>query len=281
MKISLKNILISSFCASLGACGGGGGGDGDGGGSPSLTRIDDTNGGEILSASLAGISTFREVSRPDDVNSAHTEGNISFIRSLIHRKNSAVSSNNHGLKTETEPCEISGEIVDDFTEVDMPPIHQESGSTVANKCVLRFGSGTLTINAEISYTSSDNDNTGAYTETANGFIIMLLKNISGQPDTTFGFSKFDLAETGNEGPPETFDISKFNYTFEFNNGTTTFFVTSEVTANIIESNGDGCPDSGTVVLTGSNNTNVTGSFNGSTIDVSINGNPAKSIACVF
>jgi len=280
MSISLKNILISSICALLVACGGGGGGDDDD--SPNLSRIDSTNGVEILEASLSGISEFRVVRRGDDASNAHTQGNISFIRSLIRRQKSADTSNKLGFQMETELCDLGGSIVDDFTVlVDTPPEYEEEGSSVADECVLDFGApATVTINAEINYTAYDNDNTGAYSQTADGFLIMAFENFSGVPDFSLGFTEFELAESGNVNT-NTFNVSKLDYTFEFNDGTTTFFVTSEVTETIVESTGDGCPESGTIVVTGSDNTSVTGTFNGNTIDVSINGNPARTIDCVI
>jgi len=285
MKIFAKNILVSLFCASMVACGSSGGGgddDDDGGSTPSLTEIDDKNGGEIMSSTLAGISTYRGLKSTDDASQVHTAGTISFIRSLIGSQGSSSTDNNIGLKVETEDCTISGDITDDFTEVDAPPIFEETGTSVADECVEPLGgSGTLTINGEINYDVFENDFTGAFNDSADGFITLELKGVSGQPDTTFGFTNFNFAISGNDGPPETFEVSSLNYTFEFDNDNISFFVTLEVTDNIVESNGDGCPESGTVVITGSNGTNVTGTFDGATVNVSINGNPATAIACVF
>ena len=280
MNISLKNILIASFCASLAACGGGGGGGGDD--SPNLSRIDSSNGVEILEASLSGVAAFRVVRRGDDASNAHTQGNISFIRSLIRRQKTADTGNKLGFQMETELCPLGGSITDDFTVlVDTPPEYEEEGSSVADDCVLDFGApATVTINAEINYTAYDNDNTGDYSQTADGFLIMAFENFSGVPDFSLGFTDFDLAESGNDFTGN-YIVSKLDYTFEFDDGTTTFFVTSEVTDNIVESTGDACPESGTIVVTGSNNTSVTGTFNGATIDVSINGNPARTIDCII
>ncbi len=280
MKVTLKSILISLFCTLMVACGGGD--DGDGGGqTPARTEINDTNGTDILSSSLLSIATFRSL-RPESDGQTSTQGTISFIKSLIGNRGVSTNSTDIGLRTDRTPCKISGGIIDDYTEVILGNVTTESGSTVADACVVphNSGIGTVRLDAELNYVEEDNFVTGDFSSTADGFISVATAGISGQPDTTFGVTNFDFAETGNS-TTNTFDISILSYTFEFDNAALSFFVTIEVTDSIIENNGDSCPDSGTVVIRGSNNTSVSGTFDGSSIAVSINGNPAGTVFCVF
>ena len=281
MKNLLNLSLISLFSLILVACGGSSGSDDGGGQTPTRTEIDDTNGADVLSSSLLSIATFRSL-KPESGDQAGAEGTISFIKSLIGNNGTSVGSADFKLKTDTTPCTISGDITDDYTEVTAGNVTTETGSTVADACVVPHdsGTGTVRLDAELNYIEEENFVTGDFSSSADGFISVASAGISGQPDTTFGVTNFEFADTGND-LTNTFNISVLAYTFEFDNGTFSFFVTIEVTDNIIESNGDSCPDSGTVVITGSNNTTVSGTFNGSSISVSINGNPVGTVLCVF
>jgi len=163
----------------------------------------------------------------------------------------------------SEPCSGGGTISGSSTETVNGDTYTETGTASFNDCI-EFG---YTINGSVSFTSSENDVTGAYSNDISGSITVALST-----SDSFSFSNFAYEITGNN-QLLTYTISQLTYAIEFVSSTESggFLVT--LTAPIVESTSDFCPESGHITITGANSTTAEGIYNGdgSTMTIKANG----------
>ena len=124
------------------------------------------------------------------------------------------------------------------------------------------------LNGTISISFTDNLSTGDFTADFSGSLSIL---ISGE-SITLSIRNLQFSESGNDFNG-TYTITKLTYSIDFITdgiGSDGFLVT--LTAPIVESNGDLCPESGHVTITGANGTTAEGIYNGDgTMTIKANG----------
>jgi len=178
-------------------------------------------------------------------------------------------NSNSGLATavafsESITCPNGGTASASGDESDDGTNYSESGSATFNNC----GDQGFTINGSFSFSESGNYDTGAYTENASGSLTMTADGGS----TQLSFTGFVFAETGNI-QTGAYTTSQLTYAINFiSNGAGSggFLVT--LTAPIIEEGDGGCPESGSILVTGANGTTAEGIYNGDdTMTIKANG----------
>lgn len=253
--------------------------DGGGGASvPANAVIIDNNNAEatVLSATASAdiLSTAFAIDTTQIINLKSTLDLIKpKLDSLTY--NSSKNKNIASGIDFSEPCSGGGSISGSGTESDDGTSYSESGNVSFNNCI----EDSYTINGSLSYSGSGNYSTGAYTDNASGSMTM---SFNGGSDS-FSFSGFSFAESGNN-LDFTYTINQFTYAIDFViNGTAGggFLVT--LTAPIVETTGDLCPESGHITITGGNGTTAEGIFNGDgTVTIKANGSVVNATAsCYF
>ena len=272
-------LSVGVFTAvALSACGGGSGSS-----SPApvvTTAIDSTNAADIVQAVAVTFTQFRSLAnlKPEGESSelVAPRGLLPYSLDLSRGlRSDSVSTPDlvSGVVTSgTEDCPDGGNINFTVDEEDDGTTFNESGSETFNSCTF----GGLTLNGSDSYAFSENIITGEYSDSANGNITLTITG--GSDPVQMGFNNFNYAETGNSFT-NTYTLSTFTLNLSFTTSTESFGVLIQLDSPIVESNGDACPDSGTIRISGTNGTFATGTFNGSSIDVIANGTPLGPVPC--
>lgn len=180
---------------------------------------------------------------------------INMVEDIVENRSSTSSLNLPTGVTDTFDCFVSGTITYTYTET----ATSESGSVTFVNCDDGFGAGV--INGKINYSDSWNNDTGAYTQTANGSVTI---NISGLVIT---FSGLNFNQTGNFISYD-YTINTFTYSISSTLSNTGYLaqVTAPITGNELNS----CPDSGQVTVTGASNTKARGTISGSFVIMEYN-----------
>lgn len=188
--------------------------------------------------------------------SATPNANLKNALDLIEqiRANAGITNSNLATGvTETYPCADSGNLTWSGTET----ATSDSGTISFNNCN-ELG---YVFTGSLKYSSTWNDTTGDYSDTASGSFSM----DSASQGFKFSFSGLDYAENGNEFN-YTYTVTKATFSINFvYNGTGNDGFLTKLTAPIVESAVDyyyGCPESGTILITGANGTTAEGIYNG-------------------
>ena len=145
---------------------------------------------------------------------------------------------------ETIPCSGGGEITINSTDTET----SSSGTAVINNCI----EGGITLNGSLTFNFTWNLETYAYSDSIQG-------NLSGNlGEQTFSLNGLNLQETGNELSG---DYSINTYTYSVDSSVGGGFLV-ELLAAIVGNDFDGqCPVSGTILVTGANNTQAKATIN--------------------
>lgn len=260
----------------------------DDGGSPAsavpanATVIDDTNAETIIQSMASSLNTFESA-----LNQAFAAGAtpvigldaaLDIVKPMM--KN---SSNNSGIDlatgvafSESGACEgagggtfsISGDESDDGTN------YSETVTAIFTACDI--GSG-ITIDGNLSGTFTENSSTGAYTDSISGSLSVTV--VSTTDTVKVSFTGLNFQETGNNDN-DTYTTTQTTFALVVVvNGNTQFALLAELSAPIVESNGDYCPESGHILITGGNGTTAEGIYNGDgTMTILANGSAVNPSA---
>jgi len=179
--------IISAVLLILAGCGGGGGGGGGGSVTPSLpanaVTITDANAMTIADAAvgtIAAVDSVRDALSVEADTLPSMQQAIHLVTDKIFSRARRTYTVATGL-TGSEPCYYGGSISYSYSET----ATSESGTATFNNC-----DEGIVINGSISYSSTWNNSTYAYTDTLNGSLTF-----------TYGSDSFtltmNLSETGN------------------------------------------------------------------------------------
>jgi len=277
LTLSASTALLSGLFLITGCSSDDGGGGGGAVVPANAVVIDATNAEPIVQSAVDSTGVF------DAALAVETTPNMSLKRILNtiepFLKN---HSNNSGANlatgvTESGEClgpgNGGGTFSETYTETVNGSAYSESGSASFVNC--DFGVGFI-INGALTYTGTGNDATGDYTDNITGSLSIVQTGGSG--GFSFSFTGLNLAETGNY-LAGTYTVTAMTYAIDFvSNGSGSGGFLVQLTAPIVESSGDFCPESGSVLVTGANGTTAEGIYNGdNTMTIKANGevvNPA-------
>jgi len=223
--------------------------------------IDNTNAETTVQSALSSATTLSSVLSVETTQVLGLKSALNTIKPIL--ENISMTDVATGVDF-SEPCADGGSISGSGTESDDGTTYSRSGSVSFNNCT-ELG---FTINGRVTFSSSENYMTGGYTNNFSGSLAMTFNSGS----DSFKFSNFAFAETGNNFN-YTYTISQLTYAIDFViNGTQGggFLVT--LTAPIIESTGNFCPESGHITITGANGTTAEGIYNGDDATLTIKAN---------
>lgn len=153
----------------------------------------------------------------------------------------------------------------------------KTGNLTFNACLV----GTFTLSGGWTYSETSDPETSIYDKSFTGSVTMT--GVVGEGETvTISLGNLDFAETGNK-TAGTFTTTKFTLSMNFTiSGISALGYLVELTFPIVESDGDLCPESGTIRLTGANGTYAEIIYNSNnTHDIIANGTlVADDVACL-
>lgn len=269
LSLTASTLLLSGLFLTAG-CSGGGGGGGDT--LPATlpanaTEITDANAEQIIMALASSLDTFDQALAVEATPVMGLDAALDIVKPLIKNrpKNSGidlatgVAYSDSGACTDGGTFSFSGDETDDGTN------YSDTFTGTFSNCN-EFG---LIIDGTLSGTSTENYDTGAYTDSFTGSLSVTV--VTTTDTVKVSFTGLDFQENGNYFNG-TYTTTKSTFAFVIVvNGTTQFALMAELSAPIVESNGDFCPDSGTIKITGGNNTTAEGIYNGATMTIKANG----------
>jgi hypothetical protein len=170
---------------------------------------------------------------------------------------------------ESYDCTYGGTFSATGDETEAYPNYSETFTATFNNCseIMDF-----VIDGTLSGTFTENYETYAYTDSVTGSLSV---TITYDPDTfKTSFTGLSFKESGNslDGTFTTTE-STFALVIEVN-GTTQFALLAGLNADIVESSGTPCPESGHIMITGGNGTTAEGIYNGDGMTMTIKANGA-------
>ena len=185
----------------------------------------------------------------------------------IRKSSSAIPATAIGV-TDTQNCTGGGKV----TVTSTVSGNTDSGSVKFENCIEEG----FTFNGTLSYSDTYDPSTTVYSETTSG-------NLSATgSDATISFNGFDFAANGNSTTAH-YTVTKFTFALDFTaNGSAGGGFLVELTAPIVESTGDSCPESGAIKITGANSTTAELIYNGNgTTTIKANGVVVKASAACY
>ncbi len=266
MKYFTGPILLGAAVA-LSGCAGSGGDDDKGKGGPGVPAnaitITAANAEATVKSATATKDLVPTFGEPTPAVNLTLKGSLDLAKKIRQSSNSGPATAT-GV-TLTENCPGGGTITGSFTESG----NTDSGSITFNKCVDEG----FTLSGTLDFSETLDPSTTVYSVTASG-------NLSATGNgTTVNFNGFDFAENGNLNNM-TYTITKFTYAFDVTtNGSSGGGFLVELTAPIVESTGDFCPESGAIKITGANSTTAELIYNGNgTVTIKANGTVVNAAA---
>lgn len=246
------------------------------------TVIDDTNAEAIIQSMAASLGIFEQ--SLDQAFAAGTtpviglNAALDLVKPMIKNstKNSGVDLATGVAFNESGTCEgegggtfsVSGDETDDGTN------YSETVTATFTACDI--GSG-LTIDGTLTGTFTENRSTGEYTDSISGSFSVTL--VSTTETVKVSFTGLNFQETGNN-IADTYNTSQSTFALVIEvDGTTQFALLAQLSAPIVESTGDFCPESGHILVTGANGTTAEGIYNGDgTMTIKANGTVVRTDA---
>jgi hypothetical protein len=260
----------------------------DGGGTPvatvpaNATVIDDSNAEAIIQSMVLSLSTFEQA-----LNQAFAVGStpvigldatLDIVMPMIKNrsKNSGIDLATGVAINDSGTCEGGGTYSVVGDETDDGTNYSETVTATFTACDI--GSG-ITIDGTLSGTFTENSSTGEYSDSISGTLSVTVVTTS--ETVKVSFTGLDFQETGNN-QFDTYTTTKSTFALVVVvNGTTQAALLAELSAPIVESTGNSCPESGHILITGGNGTTAEGIYNGddATMTIKANGdvvNPSAS-----
>jgi len=257
----------------------------DGGGSTTATVpanatvIDATNAEQVIIAVASSLSSLE--SSLDQALAVETtpamglREALDLVKPRIKNslKNSGIDPVTGAEYSESYTCidggtwSVSG--VDSFNET--TSTYTDSFNATFNQCS-EYG---VIIDGSLSGTFTENESTYDYTDNVTGSLSVTV--VTNTDTVKVSFTKLAFQENGNNSDG-TYTTTKATFALAVvvNDSTQLAFLT-ELTAPIVESTGTGCPESGTIKVTGGNNTTAEGIFNSDgTLTINANGSFVKT-----
>lgn len=262
MTTSIKYLaypLLLGAAVTLAGCNSGGGND-NGSGKATVPANAITITAANAEATLASAAANGDKAKQAALVTASAP-NLKLVEALALvkklKKTTASSVMTTGM-TQTQNCTGGGTMTISSTVSG----NTDSGSVKFNNCIEEG----ITLNGTLSVSETYDPSTTVYSDTASGSLT------AAGNDITISFNGFDFAINGNANNM-TYTITKYIVALDFTtNGSAGGGFLVELTAPIVESNGDFCPESGAIKITGANNTTAELIYNGNgTATIKANG----------
>ena len=235
------------------------------------TVIDATNAEAMVAAIASSLTTFNQTIAVETTPVMGLNAALDIIEPFLENHSSSSAANLATGVTESEVCPGGGTFTDTFTETTDGDTFSVSGTISFVNCIIPLDTLTsFTINGSLTYNESENNLTGAYTDSVTGTISIAV--VSSTDNISISFTGINFQETGNN---QLFTYTTTQSAFALVvvvNGTTEVAILATLSAPIVESDGDFCPESGHILITGGNNTTAEGIYNGDgTMTIKANG----------
>jgi hypothetical protein len=269
--ISTATLLSGAFLITSCSSGGGGGGGGITATVPAnAITIDSTNAESTVQAAVSAADGLDSTISAIGVETASVMGlnaALEIIRPLIKNRNgnTDIDLASGASISETLNCSGGGTASISGNETD-------NGSTSSGSVVVKFNNCDelgIIIDGNVSASFFDNFSTGAYTFDLTGTFSV---SVSGPDAITIEMTGIILSETGNDFDG-TYTTTAYTYALNFiSNGSGSGGFLVELLEPIVESNGDNCPESGHILITGANGSTAEGIFNGDSSSFTVKAN---------
>lgn len=232
--------------------------------------ITEANAESTVQSASSSSTTLNSTLGVETTQSISLKGAINMIKPLLDINSANIAA---GVNF-SEPCLDGGSISGSATESNDGTTYSENGAISFNNCI---ESGSI-FNGTVNFSSTTNYSTGAYTDNFSGALNMSFNG----GNEVINFNGLIYSETGNN-QTATYTVNKLTYSLNFTtNGTTGGGYLVTLTAPIVESNGDFCPESGHITITGANGTTAEGIYNGDgTLTIKANGTVVNSTAFCY
>ena len=240
------------------------------------TAIDASNAESLIASISTSLSTFDQAFSVGATPLIGLEAAVDIIKPMINNR-----SENTGLDlatgvaySDSGNCDVAGTFSVTGDETDDGVNFSDTFSASFTSCDDGVG---FIIDGSATGTETENYSTGEYTDSFTGSISI---TFTSNTDTVkVSFTGLDFSEPGNN----------FNYTYTTSKATFALVVTvnganqygflAQLSAPIVESTGDFCPESGHILVTGANGTTAEGIYNGDgTMTIKANGTVVRTDA---
>ena len=246
------------------------------------TVIDATNAETMVATISSSLRTFDQALAVETTPVIGLNAALEIIEPFLKNHSSNSGANLATGITESEVCPGGGTFTDTFAETTDGDTFSVSGTISFVNCgVILDPQTSFVINGSLTYNESENNVTGAYTDSATGSISIAL--VTSTDTVTISLTGINFQESGNNiDLTYTTTQSAFALVVVFN-GTTEIAILATLSAPIVESNNDiTCPESGHITITGGNNTTAEGIYNGDgTMTIKANGVVVKTNATCY
>ena len=225
------------------------------------TVIDDTNAEPMIAAIASSRSALGQVLAVETTPVMGLNAALDIVKPMIKNRtnNTGIALATGGNLDEGGACDVDGtySIIGDETGTD--PNFTETTTATFTGCDDGIG---FIIDGSLSATFTENISTGEYTDNVSGTLSITI--VSTTDTVKVSFTGLAFEESGNN-LDFTYTTTKSTFALVIVvNGTTQFAFLAELSAPIVESNGEFCPESGHILVTGGNGTTAEGIYNGDT-----------------
>jgi hypothetical protein len=234
------------------------------------TVIDDNNAEPMVASIATSLNAFDQALAVQTTPVMGLSAALDIVKPLIKNssKNSGIDLANGVAYSEGGACTDGGTFSVTGDETDDGTNYSDTFTATFSNCI-EFD---FTIDGTISGTFTENYSTGGYTDNVTGSLSITI--VSGTETIKVSFTGINFQESGNNFDG-TYTTSQATFALVIEvNGTTQFAYLAELTAPVVESSGGefSCPESGTIKITGGNDTTAEGIYNGDgTMTIKANG----------
>ena len=241
------------------------------------TVIDASNAEPLIASISTSLSTFDQAFAVGTTPLIGLEAAVDIIKPMINKR-----SENTGLDlatgvaySDSGNCDVAGTYSVTGDETDDGVNYSDTFSASFTSCDDGFG---FIIDGSATGTETENYTTGEYTDSFTGSISITFT--SNTDTVNISFTGLDFQETGNNFD-YTYTTSKATFALVVTvNGANQYGFLAQLSAPIVESTGDSCPESGHILVTGANGTTAEGIYNGdgTTMTIKANGTVVRTDA---
>jgi len=246
--------------------------DSSGGGAAvpaNATVIDSSNAVPIVTSVTGATTTLSTALGAEAMQTVTLEDALDIIKPMVKNrlKDSGIDLVTGVAFNESYNCTYGGTYSASGDEIDNDPTYSGTFTATFSNCSEVSG---MIIDGTISGSYTENYATGAYTDSITGSISVTV--IVNTDTTKISFTGLNFNESGNSNAG-TYTTTTATFAFAIAvNGTTQFAFLSQLNADIVESSGSPCPESGHIMITGGNGTTAEGIYNNDGLTMTIKAN---------
>lgn len=285
LTISASTVLLFAGLSLITGCSS----SGDGGVAPgtlpatlpaNATVIDANNAEDLVLAVSQSLRTLNQALAVETTPVFGLNAALEIVEPFLNHSDNSGANLTTGI-TDSDVCPGGGSYSDTYTETTNGEIYSVSGTITFVNCIIPLDTLTsFLINGSLTYDDTDDGSTGDYDESTTGSLV--ITTTTSTDSVKISFTGIDFQESGNNWD-YTYTTTKSTFALVVEvNGVTQFAFLTELKAPIVESNGDFCPESGHIFITGGNSTTAEGIYNGDgTMTIKANGAVVDAAAACY